>query len=104
MNELLEIETRQRNFVNGAFLCLCVWIRLKVKCGPGLLEPEPFGHPICNSPSKLGLFGIVSKFIFFENKNKNKNSILQLLYFKFKYVFGIIFVSYILKLKIIICI
>ena len=44
-----------------------------------------------------GLFGIVSEFVFFENKNKNKNGVLQLLYFEFKYASGIIF--YILYFK-----
>ena len=38
-----------------------------------------------------GMFGIVSEFVFSENKNENENSILQELYFEFKYVFGIVF-------------
>ena len=38
-----------------------------------------------------GPFGIVFEFVFSENKNENENSVLQLLYFKFKYAFGIIF-------------
>ena len=37
------------------------------------------------------MFGIVSEFVFSENKNENENSILQELYFEFKYVFGIVF-------------
>ena len=35
--------------------------------------------------------GIVSEFVFSENKNENENCILQLLYFEFKYAYGIIF-------------
>ena len=38
-----------------------------------------------------GPFGIVSELVFSENKNENENGVLQLLYFEFKYVFGIIF-------------
>ena len=37
-----------------------------------------------------GLFDIVSEFVFFENKNENENGVLQLLYFEFKYAYGII--------------
>ena len=37
------------------------------------------------------MFGIVSEFIFSKNKIKMKNGVLQLLYFEFKYAFGIIF-------------
>ena len=36
-----------------------------------------------------GPFVIVFELVF--SKNKNENDVLQLLYFKFKYVFGIIF-------------
>ena len=38
-----------------------------------------------------GLFGIVFESVFSENKNENENGVLQLLYFEFKYAFGIIF-------------
>ena len=37
------------------------------------------------------MFGIVFEFVFSENKNENENGVLQLLYFEFKYAFGIIF-------------
>ena len=35
------------------------------------------------------MFGIVSEFVFSENKNENENGVLQFLYFKFKYASGI---------------
>ena len=44
-----------------------------------------------NTREYKGPFGIVSEFVFSENKNENENGILQLLYFEFKYAYGIIF-------------
>ena len=44
-------------------------------------------------------FHLYIEFIFSKNKNENENGVLQLLYFEFKYAFGIIFCILYFKIK-----